>query len=211
MQEEVREVRQDARLRGEGLIEEDHIIEERSAPPRKRLDEQALHEPIRLLPYTPPVCVSPQTSVAEAVRAMKEKGIGGILVQENERLVGIFTERDLLNKLIGSGRDLDQTPVADVMTAETEALPVDADIAFALRMMGEGIPHLSLLSQQEFALRMMGEGGYRRIPLVDEDDRPVGILSVKHIISYLAEFFPQDVLNLPPLPHLLHPEQIASG
>ena len=191
MLEEVREVHHDMHLSGEGLIEEAQIIEERSAPPRKRLDEQALHEPIRLLPYTPPVCVSPQTSVAEAVRAMKEKEIGGILVEEDERLVGIFTERDLLNKLIGSGRDLDQTPVADVMTAETEALPVDADIAFALRM--------------------MGEGGYRRIPLVDEENRPVGILSVKHIISYLAEFFPQDVLNLPPLPHLQHPEQIASG
>ncbi len=187
----VEEVRHDVPLSGEGLVEEDSIIEERSAPPRERLDEQALHEPISLLSYTPAVCVSPQTSVAEAVSAMKEKGIGGILVQDNERLVGIFTERDLLNKLIGSGRDLEQTPVADVMTADPEALPVDADIAFALSM--------------------MGEGGYRRIPLVDEDDRPVGILSVKHIISYLAEFFPQDVLNLPPRPHLLHPEQIASG
>ena len=185
------EVRRDVSLSGTGLVEEDHIIEERSAPPRERFDEQALHEPISILSYTPPVCVSPQTSVSEAARAMKEKGIGGILVQENERLVGIFTERDVLNKLIGSGRDLDQTPVADVMTADPEALPVDADIAFALSM--------------------MGEGGYRRIPLVDENDKPVGILSVKHIISYLAEFFPQDVLNLPPRPHLLHPEQIASG
>ena len=178
-------------LGGGGLLEEEHIIEERAAPPRERLDERALHEPISVLSFTPPLCVSLDTSVSAAVRLMQDKGVGGILVEENQRLVGIFTERDLLNKLIGSDRDLEHTPVADVMTPDPEALPVDADIAFALRL--------------------MGEGGFRRIPLVDDEERPVGILSVKHIISYLAEFFPQKVLNLPPVPKLLHPEQIASG
>lgn len=184
-------VRHDVSLSGDGLVEEEHIIEERAAPPRGRLDEQALHEPISILSFTPALCVRPETSVSAAVNLMQGEGIGGILIEQDNRLVGIFTERDLLNKLIGSDQDLDHTPVADVMTANPEALPVDADIAFALNL--------------------MGEGGFRRIPLVDDDDRPVGILSVKHIISYLAEFFPQDVLNLPPVPKLLHPEQIASG
>lgn len=185
------DARHDVSLGAEGLLEEEHIIEERTAPPRERLDDQALHEPISILSFTPPLCVSPHTSVAAAVKLMQGEGVGGILVEEDHRLVGIFTERDLLNKLIGSNRDLEHTPVVEVMTANPEALPVDADIAFALRL--------------------MGEGGFRRIPLVDDENRPVGILSVKHIISYLAEFFPQEILNLPPVPKLLHPEQIASG
>ena len=54
-------VHRDVSLSGAGLVEEDHIIEERSAPPRERLDEQALHEPISILSYTPAVCVSPLT------------------------------------------------------------------------------------------------------------------------------------------------------
>jgi CBS domain-containing protein len=175
---------------GEGIFEEAQIIEERAAP-RKALDDSAFREPISVLFYSPPLCVTAQTSVAEAVRLMQEHRVGGILVQEADRLVGILTERDLLNKLIGSNRGLAETAVETVMTLDPEALPIDAPIAFALNL--------------------MGEGGFRRLPLIDDAERPVGILSVKHIISYLAEFFPKEVLNLPPRPYLLHPDQIDSG
>ena len=99
------------RYASEGLEEEEHIIEERTAPARRQLDENALHEPISTLPYVPPLNVTPQTSVAEAVRLMQEQRVGCVLVQEAERLVGIFTERDLLNKVLGGDQDLSQLQV----------------------------------------------------------------------------------------------------
>ncbi len=179
------------RYSSEGIEEEEHIIAERTAPARRQLDESALHEPISTLPYVPPLNVTPQTSVAEAVRLMQEQGVGCVLVQEADRLVGIFTERDLLNKVLDSGQELAQVRVESVMTADPDALPTDAPIAFALNR--------------------MGEGGFRRLPLVDEAHQPVGMLSVKHIISYLAEFFPEAVLNLPPQAELLHPGEIDGG
>lgn len=175
----------------EGLREEERIMAERSSPGRRQLHESALHEPISILPYVPPLNVAPQTSVAEAVRLMQERRVGCVLVCEADRLVGIFTERDLLYKVLGKDQDLDRLRMESVMTADPDALPLDAQVAFALNR--------------------MGEGGFRRLPLVDAAHRPVGMLSVKHIVSYLAEFFPEAVLNLPPQAELLHPGEIDGG
>jgi CBS domain-containing protein len=176
---------------GEGVLEEEQTIAERTAPARKALDASTLQEPIRALPFVSPVCVAREASVAEAVRLMQEHHVGCVLVEEAGRLVGIFTERDVLNKMMGQARDPAQTPVETVMTADPEALPVDAAISFALNL--------------------MSEGGFRHLPLVDDAHRPVGMLSVKHIVNYLAELFSQEVLNLPPRPGLLHPGERDSG
>jgi CBS domain-containing protein len=176
---------------GEGLLEEDQIIEERTGPARKAFDRRSLQEPIQVLPFAPPLSVTRTTSVSEAIRVMQEQHVGCVLVQEADCLVGIFTERDVLNKVAGSSHDPAQTPIETVMTAEPEALPVDASISFALNL--------------------MSEGGFRHLPLVDEAHRPVGMLSVKHVVRYLAELFPEEVLNLPPQPELLHPGQIDGG
>ena len=176
---------------GEGLSEEEQIIEERTAPARKALDARSLQGPIQVLPFVPPLCVTRSTSVAEAIRLMQEHHVGCVLVQEADRLVGIFTERDVLNKVAGKIHNPAQTLVETVMTADPEALPIDAAIAFALNL--------------------MSEGGLRHLPLVDAAHRPVGMLSVKHIVRYLADLFPEEVLNLPPQPELLHPGQVDSG
>jgi CBS domain-containing protein len=176
---------------GEGLIEEEQIIEERTGPAHKAFDGRSLQEPIQVLPFASPLCVTRTTSVAEAIRLMQAQHVGCVLVQEADRLVGIFTERDVLNKVAGSGQDPTLTPVDTVMTADPEVLPVEAPISFALNL--------------------MSEGGFRHLPLVDEAHRPVGMLSVKHVVHYLAELFPEEVLNLPPQPELLHPGQIDGG
>jgi CBS domain-containing protein len=176
---------------GEGLLEEEQITEERTGPARKTFDRRSLQEPVQVLPFAPPLSVTRKTSVAEAIRLMQEQHVGCILVQEADRLVGIFTERDVLNKVAGSVKDPAQTPVETVMTAEPEVLPVDASISFALNL--------------------MSEGGFRHLPLVDKAHRPVGMLSVKHVVRYLAELFPEEILNLPPQPELLHPGQIDGG
>jgi CBS domain-containing protein len=176
---------------GEGLLEEEHIIEERTGPARKALDARDLQEPIQVLPFAPPLCITRQSSIAAAIRLMQENHVGCVLVQEAERLVGIFTERDVLNRVAGKIADPGHAPVDTVMTADPEALPVDAAIAFALNL--------------------MSEGGFRHLPLVDTAHRPVGVLSVKHIVRYLADLFPEEVLNLPPQPELLHPGQVDGG
>jgi CBS domain-containing protein len=186
----VKELRTDP-YPGEGLLEEEQIVAELTAPARKALDVHSLQEPIQVLPFVPPLCVTRETSVAEAIRLMQEQHVGCILVEEAGRLVGIFTERDVLNKVAGSTQDPAQTAVETVMTADPEALPVDAPISFALNL--------------------MSEGGFRHLPLVNEAHRPVGMLSVKHIVRYLADLFPEEVLNVPPRPELLHPDQVDSG
>ncbi len=176
---------------GEGLLEEEQIIEERTGPAHRTLEARGLQEPIQVLPFVPPLGVTRETSIAEAIRLMQEYHVGCVLVQEGDRLVGIFTERDVLNKVAGGAQDPTQTTVETVMTADPEALPVDAPISFALNL--------------------MSEGGFRHLPLVDDAHRPVGMLSVKHIVRYLADLFPEEVLNLPPQPKLLHPGQIDGG
>ena len=172
---------------GDGFLEEEQTIEERIAPPRKSLDASALHQPISILPYVSPVCVTQDTTITTATHLMQENRIGCVLVQDTVPLLGIFTERDLLNRVLGAGLNLDQTTVGSVMTPDPETLPIDAAIVFALNL--------------------MGEGAFRHLPLVNDEGRPVGMLSVKHIVQYLTEFFSEEVLNLPPRPNLLHPGQ----
>jgi acetoin utilization protein AcuB len=121
--------------------------------------------------------VDPKRSAAEAAQIMLMHKISALPVTEGERLVGIITERDLLLKL-------DQThldgPIGELMTPDPEVLTPDAPIVYALNK--------------------MSVGGFRHVPLVDEAHRPVGIVSVKDIIDYIVDFFPNDVLTVPPDP-----------
>jgi CBS domain-containing protein len=111
---------------------------------------------------------------------MKEHRVGCVLVEAEGRLLGIFTERDILTKLVGTGYDPAKALVDGVMTRNPETLTTEDPIAFALHR--------------------MSVGGFRHLPLVDAAGRPVGILSVKDIVDYLAEHFPEEILNIPPEP-----------
>jgi len=123
--------------------------------------------------------VSVQQTVADAVAVMKQFRVGCVLVCDGPNLVGIFTERDLLNRILATGKPL-TTPLASVLTPK----PVTVN------------PKESVSA----ALRRMEEGGYRHLPVVDATGKPLGVLSVKRIIHYLAEHFPSTVYNLPPDP-----------
>ncbi len=117
--------------------------------------------------------------VAHAVELLRQGRVGCLLVTRGELLVGIFTERDLLVRVLAAGLPL-ATPVAECMTAG----PVTVGPADPVRA----------------ALSKMQRGGYRHLPVVDERGRPVGILSAKHIIRYIVEHFPAVVYNHPPTP-----------
>jgi len=118
-------------------------------------------------------------SVADAINKMLDHHVGAVAVVDAEfRVAGIFTERDVLMRVAGFAIDVEHTAVASYMAANPHALPADSSVAFAVNKM----------VVEEF----------RHIPLVDESDRPVGVVSMRDIIEYLADFFSRDVLNLPP-------------
>jgi CBS domain-containing protein len=147
---------------------------------RRVLDDHILREPIRTLDPREPITMARDAPLALAVASMRDQRTGCVLVVGHGRLVGIVTERDLLLKVYGQQCGLDDLTVADVMTSEPEALHPDDPIVFALNK--------------------MSVGGFRHVPLVDADHRPVGIVSVKMIVDYIVDFFSSEVLNLPPEP-----------
>ncbi len=152
---------------------------EEDAKTRKVLDSTTLHKPLKFLRVKKPVTMAPSNTVAEAVELMRKKNIGCVLVAERGRVAGIFTERDVLMKATGA-KDYDRLTLADVMTSRVESFQPDDSIAFVLNAM-----HV---------------GGYRHVPVVDEEGKPVAVISVKDIIAFILEHFAEDVLNLPPSP-----------
>lgn len=162
------------------VLEEEAIAEEREAD-AARLGTAILHQPIReLATLRPPIAVPPGAALREAIDRMNGAHAGCVLVVERERLVGILTERDLLTKVVGTGVDLDSSRVDQFMTPDPETLGLD--------------------DRASYALNKMSVGGFRHIPLVDEDGAPVGVVSMRNVVDYMVDFFRTEVLNLPPAP-----------
>jgi CBS domain-containing protein len=135
-------------------------------------------ETVQQANFAEPLSVEPDATVRSVLELLKAERRGSVLVCRSGILVGIFTERDAL-RLMAAGSELDM-PVARVMTT--------APISVSLR------------DPVETAITRMAEGGYRRLPVVDESGKPVGILSVGQILHYLVEHFPTYIYNLPPTP-----------
>jgi len=164
------------------ILEEESIADERAID-AARLGAAITKRPIRKLStLRAPVCVPPHATVAQAVAAMTERSIGCILVVEAGRLAGVFTERDVLTKVVAGGLDAEATRVTQVMTANPECLTLDDRVAYALNM--------------------MSVGGFRHIPLVDGERRPTGVLAMRDVVDFIVDLFPAEVLNLPPSPEL---------
>ena len=118
------------------------------------------------------------TTVASAITARRAAKIGSVLVtRKGGGLTGIFTERDALNRLALGELDPRKTPLSAVMHERPETLTLDDGIGYALRI--------------------MSHGGYRHVPLVDREGRPVGVVSVRDIVDFIADHFPDDILTLP--------------
>jgi CBS domain-containing protein len=128
---------------------------------------------ISLLKPKIPLVLEADASLSEAIALMKQHRFGAILVVKDQNLVGIFTERDVLFKVVGEGLNLETTPLSDIMTAHPESLMADDLIVSALNR--------------------MTVGGYRHIPLVDADKKLTGIISIKDIIEYLVGLLEQEL------------------
>lgn len=125
------------------------------------------------------VFAQPETPVADVLREMRAHETGNVMIIDDSKLVGIFTERDAL-RLMAGGESLDQ-PVKDAMADDPVTVSPGDSVAAAVTK--------------------MSDGGYRRLPVVGVDGQATGCVKSSGILRYLVEHFPQEIYNLPPDPH----------
>ena len=145
-------------------------------------DARLLREPLTTLPTRPPLVFGASETVVNVMQMMQRARRGAVLVTADgtpgTRLIGIFTDRDVLLRVVGHGRNPATLPLGEVLTRDPESLPAEASIAWVLNR--------------------MALGGFRHVPVVDDAGRPLFVVSVREVAQFLVEFFPREVLNLPP-------------
>jgi CBS domain-containing protein len=121
--------------------------------------------------------IGPETPLAEVYRVFDEQRHGAAMVCSGDRVVGIFTQRDVLYRT--ALEDLDpQTPISEVMSDRPLTIGLSQTLAEAIQA--------------------MVEGSYRHIPVINDDGHQVGLLSSRVILRFIADQYPEAVLNLPP-------------
>ena len=120
--------------------------------------------------------LSSNTSALDAIETMKQLRVGCALVIDDGKLVGIFTERDVLRKLALSSRDPHDTPVRDLMTTPVELATVAT---------GPGE-----------ALATMIDRHFRHLPIVDPDGRLLGMLSIRNVLQWRIDDLSQELDSL---------------
>lgn len=131
--------------------------------------------PISQLVLNQRILTGPATlTVAEAAARMREAKVGAFMVVGDSRLVGIFTERDALYRVLAEGRDPQRTTLAEVMTADPTTIAADKPFGHALHM--------------------MYERGFRHVPVVD-DGRPVGMVSARDALGPEMEQFEAELIE----------------
>jgi CBS domain-containing protein len=133
--------------------------------PTTHLQQKIMEDPLEKLHPAMSLLIPPDTCVTDAIELMKEKRYGCVFVTESERLIGIFTERDILHKLIGRSENLSHITVREVMTANPETLTETDTVAFALNK--------------------MSVGNYRHLPIT-KGEQPLGLVSVRGILKYIS-------------------------
>ena len=119
-------------------------------------------------------------TVEGLVQETQTKGLFGATDPGNGRLAGVLTERDIFGRIVGGDVDLTQ-PVETMMTTDPRHLHLDETV--------------------RDAIDLMQTGRYRNVPLLDEEDHLIGVVRPQDILKFLAEAFPEELLNLPPRPH----------
>ncbi len=164
-----------------GREEESYFASDRKRKKRK-FDRHLLSESVGVLSTRAPIVLSESTTISDAMSAMQRQGRGCVLVTENgtpsSPLIGIFTERDVLQRVIDGGRNPAQVEIGEVMTREPETLTCDAKVSWVLNV--------------------MSVGGFRHVPIVNPSGSPAAVVSVRDVVEYLVASFPEEILNLPP-------------
>jgi CBS domain-containing protein len=139
-------------------------------------------EKLRVIARRDPLTVRPGTSLEACIARIRETGTGDsvFVTDADGKLCGVLTERDIFARLVGHEVDLSQ-PVELLMKEHPWTL------------------HLDQLVRH--AIDLMQTGRYRNVPLVDDEGVLVGVVRPVDVLKYLAEAFPEELLNLPPRPH----------
>ena len=141
----------------------------------KRIGELVENRPVYSVPLS--------ASVAEAVAYMTERKVGAVSVLEGDRLVGIFSERDLMKRVVVAGRDPRQTPLAEVITRDLLVADADESPAACLqRMRQAGIRHLPVF----LAGRLLGLVTMRDLLLADLEEKGDEVRLMRAYISLAA-------------------------
>ncbi len=159
--------------------ETDRVAQEESPGPSE-LGYVLLEDTLKDVQFNQVPILDEKGSLYEAIHLMRQHRQPCVLVTREGKLSGIFTEHDVAAKIVDTGIDLERTPVRTYMTGDPATLPLDAGVGYALNK--------------------MVVDGFHRLPLVDPEGRPAGVVSMRNIIAYLSTLFPKDVLNLPPDP-----------
>jgi CBS domain-containing protein len=141
-------------------------------------------EKLKVLSRRDPVTVRPGTSLAECIRAIQRTGTGDsvFVTSPDGRLAGVLTERDIFGRLVDPAGEVDlDRPVETLMTTRPHTLSLDRSV--------------------RDAIDLMQTGRYRNVPIVDGEGLLVGVVRPQDVLKYLAEAFPEELLNLPPRPH----------
>ncbi len=132
--------------------------------------------------YQPgPSVISRGTTVGEALARMRESAESVLqIVDDGDKLVGVFTEVDYVRRILHEGVDTSR-PIDEVMTSELKTVRRDTPASTAFEL--------------------MSRGNFRHLPVIDREGRPIGLLAVRHLIQYLAERYPAEILAMAPNVH----------
>jgi CBS domain-containing protein len=135
--------------------------------PLDAIGQSLMTDTVATLQRHAPAVVSLGASVAQALQVLLDEEVGAVLIVDDSGLLaGIFTERDLLNKVAGLETSLGEIPVDQFMTARPGTVTADDTLAFALHK--------------------MDVGGYRHLPVI-ANGKPIGILSVRDVIRHMPK------------------------
>ena len=155
-------------LAGVDLCAECHgsLVRESLPQPKRGLQRAIMETKLRDLDPEPAITVPPGEPTANVVRLMRDRKHGSVLVLDDGQIVGIFTERDIVNRLTGKTRDLDATPISEVMTRDPKALRDDHTVAFAMHR--------------------MAVGNYRHVPVLTKG-QPPRFVTVRGVLKFLHD------------------------
>ncbi|MBS1985858.1 MAG: CBS domain-containing protein [Bdellovibrionales bacterium] len=112
------------------------------------------------------LAVKPEATVKEAVAYMTERRCGAVVVIQDDKLAGIFSERDLMNRVVAKGLDPAELVIGDVMTKDVITITPETDI--------------------EEAMRLMYKKRLRHLPVVGADERPFGMLGLRDVTDFIV-------------------------
>lgn len=135
--------------------------------PASAVERGLLRDRIEVLRPRAPYAVAPDATVGESLRMMIERRVGCLVVVDAGRLLGIFSERDALLRLNVDAARMADRPISEVMTVNPATLKTRDKIAYALHR--------------------MNVGGFRHLPILDDEEKLVGIISIRDILLYLTE------------------------